>query len=286
MLKKDKKIWGSGQIKIHDIELDCCVLNDWTPMLNSSKLAKALGRPNRWSRSDELPAMIDAKWLEPFIKDGLREKLIPYETKDIRNRKVVLFEADILPLICNVYLEAREAWVLKWNQIEVAQKCEALMRAFANVGIRALIYEQLGFERMKNPDAYRMLIESYLSEQERLRQKEFPDEFYIQLDRIYWNEKTTSRNRPLYYAKFTRKYIYDPIMKWAILEELDKRNPTNKKWARKVRHHQLTSDKWLANIKAQVRQVIWLLKASANKSKFENNYKRMLWHSVQETLFE
>jgi len=59
------------------------------------------------------------------------------------------------------------------------------MRAFATVGIRALIYEQLGFERMKNPDAYRMLIESYLSDQERERQKEFPDEFYIQLDRIY-----------------------------------------------------------------------------------------------------
>jgi len=286
MPKNDKEIWGSGQIKIHDIELDCCVLNDWTPMLNLSKLAKALGRPNRWSRSDELPAMIDAKWLEPFIREELKAKLVPFETKDTRNRKVILFEADILPLMCNVYLEAREANVLNWNQIEVAQRCEVLMRAFATVGIRALIYEQLGFERMKNPDAYRMLIESYLSDQERERQKEFPDEFYIQLDRIYWNEKTTSRNRPMYYAKFTRKYIYDPIMQWAVLEELDKKNPKNEKWARGKRHHQYTSEKWLAHIKAQVRQVIWLLKASSNKSKFENNYKRMLWQSVQEPLFE
>jgi len=56
-----------------------------------------------------------------------------------------------------------------------------------------------------------MLIESYLDSEIKKRSKEFPDELFIQLDRIYGNARTTSRNRPRYYAKFIRKYIYDPI---------------------------------------------------------------------------
>jgi hypothetical protein len=74
-----------------------------------------------------------------------------------------------------------------------------------------------------------MLIESYLEEEERKWSKEFPDEFFVQLDRIYGNNHTTSRNRPMYYAKFIRKYIYQPMLNGTILEELDKKNPKNEK---------------------------------------------------------
>ena len=140
---------------------------------------------------------------------------------------------------------------------------------------------------MKHPDAYRMLIESYLTEEEKKRRKEFPDEYYVQLDRIYGNEPTTSRNRPQYYAKFTRKYVYDPILNWEVLKALDSKNPTDKKWNRAKRHHQyLNDEKWVLAMRSQVWQVVWLLKASANKRKYEENYARLQWQSMQETLFD
>lgn len=262
--------------------MDCYILTDWTPMLNLSKLSKAMSRPVRWSREEDLPALIDAKSLQWFIRHDLREKLKPTLID-----KQLLYDAEVLPMICNVYLEAREAWVLKWKQIEVAQKCEALIRIFAIVGIRALIYEQLGYERMKRPDAYRMLVQSYLTEEERKWSKEFPDEFYIQLDRIYGNEPTTSRNRPQYYAKFTRKYVYDPILDGEVLKALDYKNPANEKGNRAKRHHQfLNSEKWMIAMRSQIWQVIWLLKASANKRKYEENYSRLTGNSMQESLFD
>lgn len=287
MTEKRLKVWGSGPIKIHDIELDCSILEDGTPMLSISKLMKAMWRPRKWSSRNNMPAFIDAKNLQQFVRDDLKQKLMPVEVYD-GTKKVYLYEADILPMICNVYLEARQVQgLLTQSQLEVAQKCEILLMAFAKVGIRALIYEQLWFEKFKHPDAFRMLIESYLSDEVRKWSKEFPDEIFIQLDRIYWNQPTSSRNRPQYYAKFIRKYIYDPIESWMILPELDKRNPVVNKGYRKHRHHSImTTDKWLPALKAQIRQVIWLLKVSPNKKKFEDNYTRLTGQTYQPNLFE
>ena len=107
------------------------------------------------------------------------------------------------------------------------------------------------------------------------------------MDRIYGNEKTTSRNRPLYYAKFIRKYIYDPIERGLVLVELDKRNPTNEKGVRKVRHHHLMNETvGLKNLQAQIWQVIGTLKTSSNKAKFERAYARLMGQTFQTELFE
>jgi hypothetical protein len=189
--------------------------------------------------------------------------------------------------VCNVYLEARQAGVLTDNQLPIAQKCEILIRSFARVGIVALIYEQLGFEKYKHPDALRLLVESYLAEDIRKWSKEFPDELFFQMDRIYGNLRTTSRKRPQYYAKFLRKYIYEPIEQGLVLDELDKRNPTNEKGIRRVRFFQLMNEeKGLRVLRSLIWQVIALLKTSANKRKFENSFARLMGKPYQLDLFD
>jgi hypothetical protein len=283
---KRLKIWGKGPIKIGDIELDCYILHDGTPLLNKGKMMKAIGRPWKGTSRTGRPNFVGAMNLQPFIREELEEKLKGVEFYD--GSKIISgFHADILPLVCNVYLEAREAGILSVNQIPIAKKCEILIRSFARVGIVALIYEQLGFEKFKNPDALRMLIDSYLSEEIRRWSKEFPDEFFFQLDRIYGKSRTTSQNRPKYYAKFIRKYIYDPIECGLILNELDKRNPVNSKGVRKVRFHQLMNEeKGLQVLRSHIWQVTALSKISANKRKFENNYARLMGDSYQLTWHE
>jgi len=159
--------------------------------------------------------------------------------------------------------------------------------AFATVGITALIYEQLGYEKFKHPEAFKMLIESYLEEKVREWMKEFPDELFYQMDRIYGNQPTTSRNRPLYYAKFIRKYIYDPLESGEVLKVLDERNPKTGKLSRKYRHHSHLSEKiGLPAIRSQIWQVVAALKMSAGKTKFENNYARIMGQQYQPDLWE
>lgn len=285
--KKLPKVWGKGPVKIFDVELDCYILQDGTALLNKGKMMKAIGRAWKGtSRTTGRPNFIGAVNLQPFVTPELEEKLNGLEFYD-GGKLISGYHADILPLVCNVYLEARTAGVLSVSQLPIAQKCEMLIRSFARVGIVALIYEQLRFEKYKHPDALRLLIESYLSEEIRKWAKEFPDELFLHMDRIYGNLRTTSRNRPMYYAKFIRKYIYEPIEKGLVLEKLDEKNPTNKKGTRKVRFHQLMNEeKGLPILRSQIWQTTATLKISASKRKFENNYARLMGVSYQTDLFE
>ncbi len=286
MKKNIKKVWGKGPIKIFDAVLDCYILEDGTPILNKGKMMKAIGRSWKGSSRTGSPNFIGAVNLQKFIRPELEKKLEGVEFYD-GGRLINGYDADILPLICNAYLEARQAGVLTPSQLPIAQVCEMLLMSFSRVGIRALIYEQLGFEKFKHPEAFRLLIESYLSEEIRKWSKEFPDELFFQMDRIYRNQKTTSRNRPLYYAKFIRKYIYEPIEKGVVLKELDERTPKDAKGRKKVRLFQSASvEVGLPAIKAQIWQVVGVLKTSASKRVFENNYRKLIGQSYQGELFE
>lgn len=286
MSENHKKAWGKGPLKIHDIEIACYILEDGTPVLNKGRMMKALGRSWRGSSRSDKPNFIGAKNLQPFIGEELEGYLEGVKFWD-GGRLVSGYDAKILPYICKVYYDAGKAGILTKTQIPTAIICEALTQAFSIVGITALIYEQLGFEKYKHPQAFRMLVESYMSEEARKWAKEFPDDFFVQLDRIYGNQKTVSNNRPQYYAKFIRKYIYDPLEKGIILKELDQRNPTNSKGNRKKRHHTFLSEEiGLPAVRAQIWQVIATLKISTTKRKFENNYRRMMGQSYQVDLFE
>ena len=279
-------IWGKGPVKIFDIELDCYIFADGTAVLNKGKMMKAIGRSWKGTSRTKRPNFVGAVNLQPFIRLELEEKLKGIDFYD-GSKLISGYHADILPLVCNVYLEAREAGVLSPTQLPIAQRCEILVRSFARVGIVALIYEQLGFERYKHPEALRILIESYLSEEVRRWAKEFPDELFFHMDRLYGNIMTSSRNRPKYYAKFIRKYIYDPIEQGEVLQELDNRNPTNEKGLRSYRHHShLNVEKGLPALKSQIWQVIALLKTSAGKSQFQRSYARLMGQSYQLDIFE
>lgn len=284
--KSLSKIWGKGPVKILDVELDCYILQDGTAILNKGKMMQALGRAWRGKSRSESPTFIGARNLQPFIKPELAEKLKGTEFYD-GQRLVSGYHADILPLVCDVYLDARAAGALTASQLPIAQTCEMLVRAFARVGVVAVIYEQLGFEKYKHPEALRLLIESYLTEDARKWAKEFPDELFFQMDRIYGNVKTTSRNRPKYYAGFIRKYIYDPIEKGMVLNRLDEVNPTNEKGNRNRRHHtHMTAEIGLPALQAQIWQVVGALKISANKRKYEEAFARMMGAAWTPNMFE
>lgn len=286
MNNKILKVWGKGPLRIMDSELDCYILEDGTPVLNKGKMMNAIGRQWKGSSRTDKPNFIGAVNLQKFIRPEFEHQLKGIEFYD-GARLISGYPAEILASVCDVYLEARQAGVLTATQLPIAQTCELLLRSFAKVGIRALIYEQLGFEKFKHPEAFRMLIESYLSDEIRKWSKEFPDELFYQMDRIYGNEKTTSRNRPLYYAKFIRKYIYEPLEKGIVLKKLDEKTPKDNKGRKKKRLFQSASEEvGLPAIRAQIWQTVGVLKTSASKRTFENNYRRLMGQTYQIGLFD
>jgi len=55
------------------------------------------------------------------------------------------YRAELLPKVCTVYLEARDAGELLPSQQHIAERSEILIRGLATVGIIALVDETTGY---------------------------------------------------------------------------------------------------------------------------------------------
>ncbi len=278
MSENKKSLVYRGIIKIGDIEILCAVNEDGVRVISQTALNKAFDRPDGGSRG--LPRIIELKALEPFISaDVLARANRLIQVEDIKG-----FEAELLPDICEIWLEARDAGVLKDKQIDTAKKAEIIMRALSKVGIIALIDEATGFQYNRKKDALRLLLEQYIAEGLQKWLKRFPDKFFEELDKLYGNEKTTSRKRPQYYGIFINKYIYEPIEKGYVKSELNKKN-INDDGTRKAQFHRWLTDFGNNQLTIQIGRVMGIMEISDTLKEFDKHAKRQKGLAVQEELF-
>lgn len=94
-----------------------------------------------------LPVFLAPGQLNSFINSDLHNEpmLQPIEYVD-GNRIVTGYDASILPVVCEIWLKAREAGALQKQQLDKAQKAETLMRALAHIGVIALVDEATGYQ--------------------------------------------------------------------------------------------------------------------------------------------
>ncbi len=113
--------------------------------------------------------------------------------------------------------------------------------------------------------------------------KRFPDDFFIELDKIYNNPKTTSRTRPRYYGGFINQYIYEPIERGYLKEELNK---LNIKADGKRRFHQWLTEFGSQQLTLQIGGVLSILKISPNLEKFKEHMRLQQGLSINPSLFD
>ena len=138
-----------GDLEIGDAVIPCAVLEDDTRVITRKGFLTALGRPWKGSSRTELPTFIGAINIKPFVGNELQDGLNPLLYKPLKGSLIEGFNAEILPLICDVYLDARNAGVLTKTQEPTAKQAEILMRSLAKVGIIALIDEATGYQKIR-----------------------------------------------------------------------------------------------------------------------------------------
>lgn len=284
----------SGSLPIGDVELDCAVLDDGTRVLTAKSIFQAFDRPRKGMNTrleiegTKLPPFIAAKNLEPYIDQSVMERARPIEYMDGKHKKSG-YVAGLLPKMCEVYLAARRGDVkgsaLTASQEKLAIKSEILLSAFAQVGIDALIDEATGYQYDRKHDALRLLLSKYLAEGLQKWVKTFPDSFFVELDRLYGNELTTSRKRPQYYGKFINKHIYGPIEHGYLKEELDKLNITDE-GKRKARFHQWLSDNGRTILTHQIGRVQGKMEDCTNIDQFKQRSAKQRQVSIAPYLFD
>lgn len=253
-------------------------LEDGRRVMTSRAFLSALGRPwkGTYART-ERPNFIDAKNLNDFVSKELLAVLEPVEYLSHRGQKVSGYDAQLLPLVCDVYLKARAAGdVLTKSQEGVAQYAELIVRGLAKIGIFSLIDDATGFTRIRARDELQAILAAYISPELLPWTRRFPDAFYAELHRVRgWPYQPGNQARNGYIGKLTRALIYDPLPP-GVRGELETKNPyVPEIKGRRHRHHQLlTEDVGHPHLEKQITSVTTLLRISDNWSDFSKHFSR------------
>lgn len=254
-----------GDLHIGDLHLPSAVLQDGRRVLISKAFLTALGRPwkGTYQRSDR-PNFIDARNLDDFITEELREYLEPIEFRNLRGQKVLGYRAELLPLVCDVYLRARDADELTDAQMRVARQAEVLVRSLSKVGIVSLVDEATGYQSVRARDELQRILAAYISEELLPWAKRFPDSFYEQIHRVWgWPYSAENHRRTAYIGKLTNWLIYEQLPP-GVLEELRNKNPKDAATGRRrgTHHQHLTEEIGHPSLEKQITSVTTLLRAT------------------------
>ncbi len=259
------------------VPLKVANLQDGRRVLLSRAFLEALGRPWKGTyKHTARPNFIEAKNLDPFIVGEIVNFLEPIEYLSLSGHKRTGYRAELLPLVCKVYINARDAGALTPGQKAAAQFAEALLKGFEKIGIISLVDDATGYTRVRARDELQAILAAYISAELLPWAKRFPDSFYEELHRVRgWRYTPGSNSRTAYIGKLTKALIYDPLPP-GVIEELEHKNPYDPtKRRRKHLHHQLlTTDIGHPHLEKQIVSVTTLLRISDSWIEFAKHFAK------------
>ena len=245
-------------------------------------------------QSEEPPPFLVAENLRQFVPDEVWAMSVPINFRTTKGGRARGYDAKLLPKICDIYLNARDAnqiaeqqekkRIITDDQKRVAKSCYLLMRGLAQVGIIALVDEATGYQKDRENDALQKILAVYVNEEFRpWIKEEFKPSFFEQIYRLHgWEYKRGVVQRPRYIGKLINKWIYEQLPK-EVLPELRKKNPIQENGYRKKKHHQLlTENIGLEHLRKQLDHVTMLMRASETKEEFEKLFARVFPSSAHQ----
>lgn len=267
-----------GSVRIGETEILAAVLPNGKRLLSQATFLRALGRSRSpkagtgiFSTVDGLPFFLQAEQLSPFLNEEIRMSTTPIAYLSKTGRRMVGYDAELLPMVCEIYLRFRDALEGKVprNYAHIVTACDMLMRGLARVGIIALVDEATGYQEVRDRLALQEILDQYLRKEFAAWAKRFPDEFYQEIFRLRgWERKDTGTKRSHAVAHYTNDLVYARLAP-ALLEELQARNPRDERGRRKSKHHQwLTDDVGHPALAQHLYAVLGFMRASSSWQQF------------------
>lgn len=266
-----------GTLKLGLVEIPCAVLSDGTRLLTQAGFLQALGRSSKpkgksQQVTDGLPPFLATKSLKTLITQEIIETTVPIDFITPTGGKALGFKAELLPKVCDLFLEARAARLLTTQQMPLAEQSEVLVRALAKVGIVALVDEATGFQKERERDELHRLLSVYLAEERLAWAKRFPDEFYLQVYRLKGWKWPVGKAKTPYLGHITNDIVYDRLPE-GVLPKLRELNPTDEESKRrKFKHHQfLSEDVGQPDLRDHILQILPIMKISKTWPAFKRH---------------
>ena len=253
-------------------EVPCYVLDDKRRVLVQRGVMDALdmsqGTAGRGG-GDRIAKFVATKALKPFVSNELAEVIKnPIIFQTTHGSRAYGYEATVLADICDAVLEARKQHKLHYQQEHIAERCEALVRAFAKVGIIALVDEATGFQYERPRRDLEAQLKKFLSDSLRRWVRTFPAEYFKQLCRLRGVELRQDMKLPQYFGHLTNNLVYRRIAPGLLVKLKERRhergNPSNKlnQW--------LSLDVGVPELLVHLGTVIAVMKQHTDYDRFEH----------------
>lgn len=269
-----------GPLTIGDRQFECAVLDNGTRVFTRATVVRAIGRTGKakggrfWDKEFKVPVFLTAENLRPYISEELKKNS---ETIQFRYQKRLYlgYDIDLLRLVCELFIDAKEAGVLRANQFHIADACKILYRGFAGIGLIALVDEATGYQEVRDKRALQAILDKFLLKEFAAWAKRFPNEFYQHIFRLRkWTWKGMKVNRPQVVATYTKDIVYARLAP-GILKELEARNPIDEKGKRRAKHHQwLTEDVGHPALAQHLYAVVGLMRLARSWDEFKSMLDR------------
>lgn len=240
-----------GVLEIGDLRFPCAVLSDGkTRVLTQSDFMEGMGMyysgwvaKNRSAedRAADVPHFLGFKNLKPYIDrhlGDLQSIIVKYRSESGTVAHGI--KAEIIPKICEIWMDADEERALGARQKEIAKKARQLMRALAYKAIELLVDDATGFRAHKDQEDIARFIRAYVAEDLRQWVRTFPRSFYEQLCRLRGIPFPANMRLPQYFGHMINDLVYHRLAP-GVLAELKRRNPSVD-GARKHKHHSLLTE--------------------------------------------
>jgi hypothetical protein len=268
-----------AEFMIGDKKVGCAVLPNGKRLITQATFLRALGRARSpkagtgvLSTVDDLPFFLQAQTLNPFITEELRASTTPIFFRTQSGKRIVGYDAMLLPDVAEVYLKYRDDLHKHGKEVPtkyegIVEACDIVMRALARIGIIALIDEATGYQYDRPRRELQEQLEKFISESLLGWVQTFPADYFRHLCRLKgvdFNPKTM--RLPSYFGHLTNNLVYRriaPNLVRRLKEQRKERgNPSNKMW------QWLSQDVGYRSVLMHLGTVVGLMKIHKDYDKF------------------
>lgn len=291
MTKEIVRASHKGILPISHLNIPCYVLEDGTRLISQRGMQTTIGLSTSGGtagahRLARVVGKLEAKAHETLgltvrtnelLSTRIYEPLIflpPAGGKPVYGQ-----EATTLIDLCEFVLKCRDVGVLSRRE-KMASAADIVIRAFAKVGIIAVIDEVTGYQIERDRDALQKILAAYIAPELMPYTSRFPDEFWENMFRLRnWHyhrlaDGSMTPKGPRYAGKLTDELIYKKLPP-GVREELRRKSPTNQKSQRKHKLYRfLSEDVGDPHLTKQVAVVTTLMKISPSWRVFRSHFER------------
>ncbi|MBX3387592.1 MAG: hypothetical protein KF768_13570 [Phycisphaeraceae bacterium] len=210
-----------GEFLLGDKTISAAVLPNGKRLLTQATFLRALGRSRSpkagtgvLSTVDGLPFFLQAHALKPFISEDLSASTTPIFFRNKDNKRMVGYDAHVLPDVAEVYLKYRDSLVVEGKDTPpqyapIFAACDAIMRGLARIGIVALVDEATGYQYDRPRRELEEQLAKFVSESLRRWVATFPADYFKQLCRLRGVDfNPATMKLPQYFGHLTNDLIY------------------------------------------------------------------------------